>query len=203
MLRQPWRRSAHPSRSSFLPNCACLVQYSSSIDQWNSEERRASRNTRRKFHCWVHHIKTYHFFQLMWCRERREHCIYTELLNTVPGLEERLVTRTEDEIVVVAELVRIYPWSALSYCIFLLQIRKGASGARGDDTKSLKGAILEWITPKGQVLNPALSRNGKVDRGFHHERTGALLCPTGLDWANQEYMCGLIIRGHKLTCLQY
>jgi hypothetical protein len=25
-----------------------------------------------------------------------------------------------------------------------------------------------------------------VDRGFHHERTGALLCPAGLDWSNVE-----------------
>jgi hypothetical protein len=40
----------------------------------------------------------------------------------------------------------------------------------------------------GQVLNPPLSRNVKVDRGFHHERTGALLCPAGLDWHHPEYV---------------
>ena len=62
------------------------------------------------------------------------------------------------------------------------------SGARGDDTKSLKGAVLEWITPKGQVLNPPIARNVKFDRGFRHERTGALLCPVDLNWANQEYV---------------
>ena len=67
------------------------------------------------------------------------------------------------------------------------QIQKGASSARADDTKSLKGAILDWITPKGQPLNPPLSRNVKIDWGFHHERTGALLCPVGLDWSNIEY----------------
>jgi hypothetical protein len=60
------------------------------------------------------------------------------------------------------------------------------SGARGDDTKSLKGAVLEWITPKGQALSPPLSRNIKTDRGFYHERTGALLCPTDLEWSNIE-----------------
>lgn len=27
----------------------------------------------------------------------------------------------------------------------------------------------------------------KLDRGFHHERTGALLCPAGLNWSNNEY----------------
>lgn len=68
----------------------------------------------------------------------------------------------------------------------LSQIQKGASTARSDDTKSLKGAILDWITPRGQCLNPPLARNVKTDRGFHHERTGALLCPAGLDWSNAE-----------------
>jgi len=68
----------------------------------------------------------------------------------------------------------------------LSQIQKGASTARSDDTKSLKGAILDWITPRGQCLNPPLARNVKTDRGFHHERTGALLCPAGLDWSNTE-----------------
>ena len=67
-----------------------------------------------------------------------------------------------------------------------LQIQKGASSARSDDTKSLKGAILDWITPRGQPLNPPLARYVKMDRGFHHERTGALLCPAGLDWSNSE-----------------
>jgi hypothetical protein len=66
------------------------------------------------------------------------------------------------------------------------QIQKGVSGARSDDTKSLKGAVLDWITPRGQPLNPPLMRNAKADRGFHHERTGALLCPAGLDWSSSE-----------------
>ncbi|KAH7923133.1 hypothetical protein BV22DRAFT_1015956, partial [Leucogyrophana mollusca] len=47
-------------------------------------------------------------------------------------------------------------------------------------------AVIDWITPRGQSLQPPLARNVKVDRGFHHERTGALLCPAGLDWANNE-----------------
>jgi hypothetical protein len=64
------------------------------------------------------------------------------------------------------------------------QIQKGTSGARSDDAKGLKGAVLDWVTPRGQPLNPPLARNVKTDRGFHHERTGALLCPTGLDWSD-------------------
>jgi hypothetical protein len=72
-----------------------------------------------------------------------------------------------------------------------VQIKKGASSARSDDTKSLKSAILDWITPRGQALTPALSRNGKIDRGFHHERTGALLCPADMDWSNVECVRGM------------
>ncbi|EDR01144.1 uncharacterized protein LACBIDRAFT_312466 [Laccaria bicolor S238N-H82] len=101
--------------------------------------------------------------------ERREHKIFLALLQSVVGLEERLLTGSEEETGFIAEL-----------------LRRGASGARGDDTKSLKGAILEWITPKGESLNPPLARNMKLDRGFHHECTGALLCPTNLDWSDPE-----------------
>ena len=52
----------------------------------------------------------------------------------------------------------------------------------------MKGAIIDWITPKGQSLNPHIPRNAKAGRGFNHERTGALLCPAGLDWNNTEYV---------------
>jgi hypothetical protein len=52
----------------------------------------------------------------------------------------------------------------------------------------MKSAIIDWITPKGQSLNPHIPRNVKAGRGFNHERTGALLCPAGLDWANTEYV---------------
>ncbi|KAG0703973.1 hypothetical protein DFH29DRAFT_998029 [Suillus ampliporus] len=38
----------------------------------------------------------------------------------------------------------------------------------------------------GQAVIPPLSQNIKSDRGFNHEVTGALLCPTGLDWLNAE-----------------
>lgn len=79
-----------------------------------------------------------------------------------------------------------YFWILLNSVLF--QIQKGASSARSDDTKSLKGAVLDWIAPRGQPLSPPLARNVKVDRGFHHEHTGALLCPAGLDWSNNEWV---------------
>ena len=66
------------------------------------------------------------------------------------------------------------------------QLRKGVSGSRGDDTQSLKSAILDWIIPQGQALSPPLTQNKKDDQGFKHETTGALLCPIDLDWSNVE-----------------
>ncbi|KAG2134612.1 hypothetical protein BD769DRAFT_1627142 [Suillus cothurnatus] len=98
---------------------------------------------------------------------RREHRVFMDLIDSYPGLLDRLTTGEEEDIIHVGEL-----------------LGKGASGARGDDTKTLKSAVLEWLVPRGQVVIPPLSRNIKSDRGFNHEITGALLCPAGLDWSN-------------------
>lgn len=119
-------------------------------------------------------------------RERKEHRVFMKLLQMIPGLEDRLMNSTEEEVVFVAELVCFCPPIPSASDPVAAQIQKGASSARSDDTKGLKGPVLDWITPRGQPLNPALSRNVKIDRGFHHERTGALLCPSGLDWSNPE-----------------
>jgi hypothetical protein len=64
-------------------------------------------------------------------------------------------------------------------------MQRGAQSARSDDTKSLKSAIIDWITP-GQPTLPLLTRNQKANRGFKHDVTGALLCPAGLDWSDPE-----------------
>jgi len=92
---------------------------------------------------------------------------------------------TSEDVAHIADLVRdalIQSFATLN----MPQMQKGSSGARADDTKTLKSAVLDWIVPRGQSLNPPLARNVKIDRGFHHERTGALLCPAGLDWSNTE-----------------
>ncbi|KAH6908723.1 hypothetical protein BKA70DRAFT_1371919 [Coprinopsis sp. MPI-PUGE-AT-0042] len=102
-------------------------------------------------------------------QERREHEIYRQLLTLSPGLEDRLCNGSDEDIFHVAEL-----------------IQKGSSTARADDTKGLKGVILDWITPPGEALRPPLTRNVKTDRGFYHDVTGRLLCPIGLDWKNQS-----------------
>ncbi|KAF9241132.1 hypothetical protein BU15DRAFT_32846, partial [Melanogaster broomeanus] len=93
--------------------------------------------------------------------ERAEFTVFRGLLRMIPGLEARLMESSEEEVVLIADL-----------------IQKGANGARAaDDTKDMKSTIVNWITPKGQSLNPHIPRNVKSGRGFNHERTGALLCP--------------------------
>ena len=66
------------------------------------------------------------------------------------------------------------------------KIQKGISSARSDDTKSLKGMVLDWITLRDTVLVLPLSQNVKMNRGFYHPVTGGLLCSTGLDWNDAE-----------------
>ncbi|TEB19079.1 hypothetical protein FA13DRAFT_1802631 [Coprinellus micaceus] len=69
---------------------------------------------------------------------------------------------------------------------------RGASGARADDLKTMKTAVIDWITPEGGVLIPPLQRNVKTGRGFYHETTGSFLCPTDYDWSDPSLvMTGL------------
>ncbi|KAG1777572.1 hypothetical protein EV702DRAFT_969467 [Suillus placidus] len=99
------------------------------------------------------------------------HHVFEQLLDSYPGLLERLKDGSEEEILHVGEL-----------------IGKGAAGARGDDTKTLKSAVLDWISPKGEAIQPPLHRKTKIDRGFNHDFTGSLLCPAGLDWNDPCYV---------------
>ncbi|KAG6913245.1 hypothetical protein DXG01_008449 [Tephrocybe rancida] len=91
------------------------------------------------------------------------------MLRMQPRLQEEIVTKPVEEMYQLCDL-----------------IQKGCSNARADDTKGLKGAILDWIAPPGEDLIPRLARNIKTDRGFHHPCTGALLCPVDLDWSVEE-----------------
>ncbi|RDB22918.1 hypothetical protein Hypma_009847 [Hypsizygus marmoreus] len=104
--------------------------------------------------------------ELLSVKERREERIFRTLLKMCPGLERRIFYSASDkEVGLVSDL-----------------IQKGVNAARADDTKGMKGVIIDWITPPDGVLLPPLSRRHKVDRGFKHEKTGALLCPAGLSW---------------------
>ncbi|KAG1732426.1 uncharacterized protein EDB91DRAFT_1238763 [Suillus paluster] len=110
--------------------------------------------------------------------ERQEHCVFEQLLDSYPGLLDRLKDGSDEDI---------------------LHIGKGATGARGDNTKTLKSVVLDWISPKGEAIQPPLHRNSKIDRGFNHKLTGSLLCPAGLDWNDpriKEDLCS----GEMLVC---
>ncbi|KAJ3534587.1 hypothetical protein NMY22_g6866 [Coprinellus aureogranulatus] len=101
--------------------------------------------------------------------ELSEYRIYRSLLKLSPGLEERLNTGSEEDLHYVADM-----------------ITKGVSSARSDDTKSIKSAVVDWITPLHHHLSPPIQRNVKTDRGFHHPRTGELLCPVNLNWNDDK-----------------
>jgi hypothetical protein len=120
------------------------------------------------------------------CRARREYRVFQKLLGMVPHLEERIIECSNEEAMGISDLVRLSNSNLVSSTSLLLQIQKGVSSARSDDTKSLKGAVLDWITPRDVPLNPPLSRNVKTNRGFHHNATGVLLCPAGADWNDAE-----------------
>jgi hypothetical protein len=84
-------------------------------------------------------------------------------------------------------VITMLPIVAPRAVLTVSELKKGMSSARSDDTKSLKGSILDWIVPRGQSVQPPLACNIKANRGFHHEYTGRLLCPAGIDWSDSEY----------------
>ena len=77
--------------------------------------------------------------------------------------------KSEEEATLLAELVTSQVPSLMHHDTIgiltkdSIQIQKGASSARSDDTKTLKGAVLDWITPNNQALMPPLSRNLKTN----------------------------------------
>ncbi|KIM86282.1 hypothetical protein PILCRDRAFT_65386, partial [Piloderma croceum F 1598] len=101
--------------------------------------------------------------------QQREYRVFSVLLQMIPGLESWLMDGEDEDVIFISEM-----------------LQKGVSSARSDDTKSLKGPVLDWIVPPGQSLTPPLARNVKMDCGYHHERTGSLLCPAGMDWNNTD-----------------
>ena len=96
------------------------------------------------------------------------------------------MSSSEEEVIAIADLVSLMNRPIYTLSADYEQIQKGVNGARADDTKGMKSLIIDWITPKGQSPTPHIPHNVKSGRGFNHDHTGALLCPTGLDWNNIE-----------------
>ncbi|KAG2006250.1 hypothetical protein CC2G_002584 [Coprinopsis cinerea AmutBmut pab1-1] len=100
-------------------------------------------------------------------QQRRDVRICRKLFKMIPGLVDRLKGANDESFNMMAALT-------------------GCNSARSNDTKGLKGSILDWITPPGESLSPPIPRNNKSVRGFNHPRTGQLLCPATLDWSDLE-----------------
>jgi hypothetical protein len=101
-------------------------------------------------------------------RQRREFHVFKALLQMIPGLEQRLMDEGGDEeILTIAELVCA---SSSIYCNISFtapqQIQKGASGARSDDTKSLKGPSLIGSPPRVNHSTLPFLVTSKVIAGF-------------------------------------
>ncbi|KAG1739740.1 hypothetical protein EDB19DRAFT_1895445 [Suillus lakei] len=82
------------------------------------------------------------------------HMVFMALLDSYPGLLDHLTNGEEEDLIHVGEL-----------------LGKGASGARGDNTKTLKSAILKWLVPRGQAVIPPLSRNIKTKQSLKSGET--------------------------------
>jgi hypothetical protein len=80
------------------------VQYSNVIDQWSVE---LVETPDTKFTAEYIVILSVKIYLLKGDRERRKNAIYKELLKIIPGLEERLMTGSDNELIVVAELVGV------------------------------------------------------------------------------------------------
>ncbi|KAI6096043.1 hypothetical protein F5141DRAFT_1012499, partial [Pisolithus sp. B1] len=74
-------------------------------------------------------------------------------------------------------------------------LQKGADGARGDDSATLKTAIAQWLNESQPCPDPPFTLWEKNERGFNHEITGKLLCPVDYDWANAD-VCTAIREFH-------
>lgn len=58
--------------------------------------------------------------------------------------------------------------------------------ARAEDSKGLSAAIVHWITASEMGSTSPLDGKSRRNRGFHHNATGALLCPINLNWSHSE-----------------
>lgn len=129
-------------------------------------------------------------------RERSDHELFSQLVRLCgrPVMERLFrINRTNEDIMHIADSVSrtLFNYCALQISEMLchmLKLTRGVNGARSDDLKTMKSAVIDWITPEGGVVIPPLNRNVKTCRGFYHEVTGQYLCPTDYDWNDPVYV---------------
>ncbi|KAG2111813.1 hypothetical protein BD769DRAFT_1364792 [Suillus cothurnatus] len=72
----------------------------------------------------------------------------------------------------------------------IMQLKRGADAARGDDTSTLKDLVASWVN---QDFRPSrlLKSDDKHSRGFVHDVCGKLLCPAEWDWHSDSVKAGI------------
>lgn len=125
---------------------------------------------------------------------------YELLVQNIPRIEDKLLSMEVDELVVYFRDV-----SNLVYCLSSIlfwspsKLRKGASGARGDDAANLKPAIVSWVLALFVQPVVLLSPTSKADRGFEHYITGRLLCPIEYAWTDETCVIHKLMPARLIT----
>lgn len=88
-------------------------------------------------------------FHAILLRERQEDQIFCALLKLCHGLEDRLADAELEEVQLIGDLASVlHVISSIDLHLSdTAQIQKGINASRADDTKGMKGAIIEWFTP--------------------------------------------------------
>ncbi|KAF7984187.1 hypothetical protein HWV62_15954 [Athelia sp. TMB] len=73
----------------------------------------------------------------------------------------------------------------------MVRLQKGVDKSRSEDTKGLKGVVIDWLVKPGESVQPPIFRNNKQERGFNHHLTGKMLCPVNWDWNDPAVVEGL------------
>ena len=102
----------------------------------------------------------------------------------IPWLEDCLLNSDTFDATEISELVHNHSalWDTSFICS--LQVQKGVASAQSDDTKGLKGGILDRTILNRQSLHPPIAHNIKIDHGFNCKPIGALLCATDMGWSD-------------------
>ncbi|KAF8447782.1 hypothetical protein L210DRAFT_3391365, partial [Boletus edulis BED1] len=100
-------------------------------------------------------------------KQERAFRSYMKLVNWCPSIMELMRTQDADE---------------LGHACG--ELKKGADGARGDDTNNLKRSVAIWLNSQTTYPTPFLAVDDKQKRGFSHDLTGSLICPVDYDWTD-------------------
>ncbi|KAI8973086.1 hypothetical protein BD414DRAFT_525063 [Trametes punicea] len=106
---------------------------------------------------------------LTFAREQRNYRAWEALLHMIPTLSAILIDPNADQ-----------PITRVSAALLA-----GSNAARSDDTRTIKIAIVEWLSGDLQQASVVLHPSNKAQRGFNNPVTGRLLCPIGLDYGDE------------------